>query len=63
MNRASPVGSATGSFAKAVKRFSRLLPDQVKADPDAVTIVPKCRFAITFAQGSGVSSPAPSATA
>ena len=46
----------TGSFANGVSRFSRLFSDQVKDDPDAVTTVPKAGLAMTFAQGSGVSS-------
>ena len=52
---ASEVGSVTGSFANGVRRFSRLFSDQVKAEPDAVTTVPKAGLAMTFAQGSGVS--------
>ena len=52
---ASPVGSLTGSFANGVSRFSRLFSDQVNADPEAVTIVPNRGFAMTLAQGSGVS--------
>ncbi len=53
---ASPVGSLIGSLANGVSRFSRLLPDQVCAAPDAVTMVPKCGLAITFTHGIGVSS-------
>ena len=53
----SPVGSVTASFANGVRRFSRLFTDHVNEDPDAVTTVPKSGFAITFAQGSGVSRP------
>ncbi len=41
MNHASAVGSATGSFANDVSRFSRLFSDQVCDAPEAVTIVPK----------------------
>src|SRR5512138_2938408 len=52
---ASEVGSPTGSFANGVRRFSRLFSDQVNDDPDAVTMVPNSGFAMTFAQGSGVS--------
>src|SRR3954451_24757573 len=52
---ASEVGSATGSFANGVSRFSRLLPDHVCADPEAVTIVPNPGLAMTLDQGSGVS--------
>src|SRR6266571_4582072 len=55
MNRASAVGSTMGSLANDVKRFSRLFSDQVCAEPDAVTTVPKLGFAMTFAQGKGVS--------
>jgi hypothetical protein len=55
MKMASAVGSTTGSLAKEVSRFSRLFSDQVVADPDAVTMVPKLAFAMTFAHGSGVS--------
>src|SRR3982074_2211769 len=55
MNSASAVGSTTGSLANDVNRFSRLFSDHVCADPDAVTTVPKCAFAITFTHGSGVS--------
>src|SRR6266511_5106089 len=58
---ASEVGSLTGSFSNGVSRFSRLFSDQVQDDPDAVTTVPKDGLAMTFAQGSGVSS-APSRT-
>src|ERR1700704_4062141 len=54
-NSASAVGSTTGSLANDVNRFSRLFSDQVCAEPDAVTIVPKRGFAITFTHGSGVS--------
>ena len=52
---ASAVGSVTGSFANGVRRFSRLFSDQVKAEPEAVTTVPKPGFAMTLTQGSGVS--------
>ena len=55
-NQASAVGSDTGSFANEVKRFSRLFSDQVFDAPEAVTIVPKPAFAMTFAHGDGVSS-------
>src|SRR2546430_2614960 len=55
MNSASAVGSTTGSLANDVNRFSRLFSDHVCADPDAVTMVPKCAFAMTLAHGSGVS--------
>src|SRR5215204_359255 len=54
---ASPVGSV----AKGVRRFSRLLPSQVNADPTLLTIVPKPGFASTFDHGSGVSR-SPSST-
>ncbi len=56
MNTASPVGSVTGSLANGVRRFSRLFPAHVVADPDAVMMVPNCGLAMTFVQGSGVSS-------
>ena len=49
------VGSLTGSPACGVSRFSRLLPDQVKAAPPAVTMVPNSGLAITLAHGNGVS--------
>ena len=39
-NNASAVGSVTGSFAKGVRRFSRLFPAHVWAAPDEVTTVP-----------------------
>ena len=52
---ASEVGSATGSLANGVSRFSRLFPDQVKDAPEAVTTVPKAALAMTLAQGRGVS--------
>src|SRR6267142_2197588 len=55
MNSASAVGSTIGSLANDVSRFSRLFSDQVCADPDAVTMVPKLGFDITFTHGSGVS--------
>src|SRR5260221_4364273 len=55
MNRASAVGSTTGSLANDVSRFSRLFSDQVCAAPDAVTMVPKWALAMTLTQGSGVS--------
>jgi len=38
MKRASLVGSAMGSFANGVSRFSRLLPAHVCAEPDAVML-------------------------
>src|SRR5262249_59331869 len=55
MKIASPVGSDSGSLANGVSRFSRLFSCQVKALPDAVTIVPNVSLAITFDHGSGVS--------
>ena len=55
MNHASAVGSATGSLANEVSRFSRLFSAHVCDAPDAVTIVPKPGFAMTFAHGAGVS--------
>src|SRR5213079_790539 len=55
MNSASDVGSTTGSLANDVNRFSLLFSDQVCAEPDAVTTVPKWAFAMTFAHGNGVS--------
>ena len=58
---ASAVGSVTGSLANGVSRFSRLFSDQVKAEPEAVTMVPKPGLAMTFDPGDGVSS-APSRT-
>ena len=58
---ASAVGSLTGSLANGVRRFSRLFLDQVCADPDAVTIVPKRGLAMTFVHGIGVSA-SPSST-
>ena len=61
--RASPVGSAIGSFANGVSRFSRLLPAHVCAAPEAVTIVPKCGFAMMLTHGIGVSSAPSSAIA
>src|SRR5438128_2265294 len=61
MNHASAVGSTIGSFANDVSRFSRLFSDHVQDEPDAVTIVPNTGFAMTFAQGAGVSC-APSST-
>ena len=48
MKSASAVGSLIGSLANGVSRFSRLLPDQVCAEPDAVTMVPKRGLAMTF---------------
>ena len=51
MNSASAVGSTTGSLANDVSRFSRLFSDQVCADPDAVTMVPKWALAMTFDPG------------
>ena len=63
MNSASAVGSLTGSLANGVRRFSRLLPAQVEAEPPAVTTVPNPGLAITFAHGSGVCvSPSSSTT-
>ena len=63
MKSASAVGSLTGSFANGVSRFSRLLPAQLYADPEAVTTLPNPGLAITFAHGSGVSvSPSSSTT-
>src|SRR5436190_8623886 len=52
---ASPVESHTGSFANGVRRFSRLLPAHVKADPDVLTMVPNSGLARTFDHGRGVS--------
>src|SRR5207244_11291064 len=52
---ASPVGSLIGSLANGVRRFSRLLPAQEKAAPDAFSIVPNSGFASTFDHGNGVS--------
>ena len=48
-------GSLTGSLANGVRRFSRLFSAQVKAEPEAVTTVPKPGLAMTLTQGSGVS--------
>ena len=48
-------------MANGVSRFSRLLPDHVNAEPDALTIVPNSGLASTFDQGSGVSR-SPSST-
>src|SRR5437867_6065285 len=62
-NSASPLGSLIGSFANGVSRFSRLLPDQVYAEPDALTMVPNCALAMMFAQGIGVSAAPSSAIA
>jgi len=55
MNNASAVGSTIGSLANEVSRFSRLFSDQVVAEPDAVTMVPKPGLAMTLAHGRGVS--------
>ena len=55
----SPGGSLTGSFDQAVSWFSRLLPAQVKPDPDSETWNPKAWFAMTLIQGAGVHWPAP----
>jgi hypothetical protein len=41
MNKASPVGSVTGSFANGVRRFSRLLTYHVCEAPELDTVVPK----------------------
>src|SRR5690242_3406324 len=59
---ASPVGSINGSSANGVSLFSRLFPDQVKADPELLTIVPNVGFARTLDHGSGVSRSASSTT-
>ena len=61
MKIASPVGSISGSLANGVRRFSRLFPAQVNADPALLTIVPKLSLASTFDHGSGVSR-SPSST-
>ena len=58
---ASPLNSLTESFPNGVRRFSRLLPDQVHAAPVAPTTVPKRSLAITLTHGWGVSAP-PSST-
>jgi hypothetical protein len=50
-----------GSFANGVNLFSRLLPAQVNAAPELVTMVPNSGFAMTFDQGNGVSR-SPSST-
>src|SRR6476620_11252207 len=52
---ASPVGSAIGSLANGVSLFSRLFPDQLKADPPLLITVPKFSLAMTFDQDNGVS--------
>jgi hypothetical protein len=56
MNRASAVGSVTGSFQNGVRRFSRLFSAHVNDEPDADTMVPKTGFAMTLTQGIGVST-------
>src|SRR5262245_29391058 len=62
MYNASPVGSISGSLAKGVSRFSRLLPAHVNADPELLTMVPKPGLASTFDHGNGVSRSPSSAT-
>src|ERR1041385_33663 len=61
INHASALGSAIGSFANDVRRFSRLLPTHVVEAPELVTIVPTSGFAMMLAHGAGVSS-SPSST-
>src|SRR5687768_12218127 len=50
----SPDGSSTGSFDQVVSLFSLLFTAQVVDAPDSVIKKPKCLFAITLLQGSGV---------
>src|SRR6185295_3328315 len=56
MKIASYVGSESGSFAKGVRRFSRLFSAQVNDEPEELTTLPKPGFARMLHQGSGVSS-------